>query len=285
MLLALAAGAALAEPPAAGPRMVHQEPGMFGEVGVVDDGEDRYLVFGGADGDQQSWIKKGQPGALPMEYLQSASVALGLRPRRILLIGLGGGAFATFAATRLPQSEVEAVEIDPVVARVAREWFALPASVSVHVADGEAFLKSASDRWDLILVDAYGSDDYPRHLGTPAFFALVRDHLTPQGIAVLNIAAMNRQTERELIDRFAAATDSCFSIPVISKDADNTVLLGSRRPLSEARLRKGAREVARQLRGIPVVSLARQAHRCPARPTAKGAPVQRAPATREPTPR
>jgi spermidine synthase len=267
----LASGVLRAQSPAAGPRLVHQAPGMFGTVGVLDDGDDRYLVFGGPDGDQQSWIKKGRPGALPMEYLQSAAVALGQRPRRVLLIGLGGGAFATFTATRLPSTEIEAVEIDPAVAKVAREWFGLPESVVVHVADGAAFLKGSSERWDLILVDAYGSDDYPRHLGTPAFFASVRDHLTLRGIAVLNIAAMNKKTEADLVRRFNAVTERCFVIPVISDDADNTVLLGARRPLTEVQLRKGARDVARELRGVPVVTLARQATVCPR--TQRGLPT------------
>lgn len=302
--LCLAAGALRAEPPAAeppaaeppaaeppsstrtssAPQMVHAEPGMFGKVGVLDQGDDRYLVFGGQDGDQQSWIKKGKPGALPMEYLQSAAVALGRRPHSVLLIGLGGGAFASFIAARFPATSIEAVEIDPVVVKVARAYFALPASVKVHVADGGAFLDKTRDRWDLILVDAYGSDDYPKHLGTAAFFETVRGHLSEGGAAVLNIAATNRQTERQLLTRFSAALGSCFDIPVDSKDADNTVLFGTRSPTTLSAMRERVRGVARSLRGVPVVSLARRATVCAPSPPAKK-PSPPSPSARQPTER
>ena len=49
------------------------------------------------------------------------------------------------------------------------------------------FLRRASRRWDVIIVDAYRQPYIPFYLATREFFGEVRDHLTPGGMVLINV--------------------------------------------------------------------------------------------------
>ncbi|MFY0531814.1 spermidine synthase [Nannocystis pusilla] len=44
-------------------------------------------------------------------------------PRRLLVVGLGGGTMIRYLHSRVPAAQIDAVEIDPEVVRLAGEWF------------------------------------------------------------------------------------------------------------------------------------------------------------------
>jgi len=90
--------------------------------------------------------------------------------RRIVVVGLGAGAIATFAR---PADELVFFEIDPLVARVARDPSLFtylsdrePAP-SVEIGDGRLLLgASAPASADVLVLDAFSSDSPPTHLLT-----------------------------------------------------------------------------------------------------------------------
>lgn len=59
-------------------------------------------------------------------------------PVSVLLVGLGGGALAQFLRDFVPNVTVEAVELDPVVLEVAKEWFGFRPDdrLTVTIGDG-----------------------------------------------------------------------------------------------------------------------------------------------------
>lgn len=59
-------------------------------------------------------------------------------PVSVLLVGLGGGALPQFLRDFVPGATVEAVELDPVVFQVAKEWFGFrpDSHLTVTVGDG-----------------------------------------------------------------------------------------------------------------------------------------------------
>jgi spermidine synthase len=116
----------------------------------------------------------------------------------VLVLGLAAGTQAR--AMRHFHGEgagvrVDGVELDPAAVRAGRAWFDLGPEepwLRVHEGDARAFLEAApSDRlWDLILVDCYGHEYYvPFHVATEEFFARVRAHLRPGGVAAFNAFA------------------------------------------------------------------------------------------------
>jgi spermidine synthase len=118
------------------------------------------------------------------EYQARLSWRYQPRAKSALLLGLGTGLLAKQLADR--GVNVDAAEIEPDVARVARDYFGLPGSVAVHIADGRAFLQRSVGRWDLIFLDAYAGESTPWYLMTQEGLALIRQHLAPGGRLLIN---------------------------------------------------------------------------------------------------
>jgi hypothetical protein len=107
------------------------------------------------------------------------------KARRVLMIGGGGGTLATML-TRMGVA-VDMVDIDPMAFEIARRYFCLPAKVRCHVGDGLAFLKASDTHYDGIVLDAFSDEIIPRHFLTARFFALVKAHMSPRGVFLINM--------------------------------------------------------------------------------------------------
>jgi spermidine synthase len=229
ILLSMAPALALAEPQAASPsREVRPFASKFGTVYVVDEGKLRFLRFDEPDGADQTVIDLSDPDAVPLEYVRTASVVFSLvpEPRRVLMIGLGGGAFSTLVTRRFEGARVDAVEIDPVVADLAERFFRVRPGprMKIHVEDGARFIRRTKARYDVIFLDAYGGEDYPAHLATRRFFEQVRGRLRPGGAVVANVAIEEADAEGVLIRRFADVFGACARVK--EPEWGNQILLG-----------------------------------------------------------
>jgi hypothetical protein len=130
--------------------------------------------------------------------LRGAQALRPARPMRIGVIGLGVGTLATYAR---PGDLVRFYEIDPLVVRLARGeggFFSYLADsagqIEVRLGDGRLLLEAElrggePRRFDLLVVDAFGSDAIPVHLLTREAFSLYREHLAPQtGVLALHLS-------------------------------------------------------------------------------------------------
>ena len=113
-------------------------------------------------------------------------------PKTMLVIGNAGGTTARAFGRLYPGVRIDGVEIDPKVTEVGRRYFGLGDNPLLHViaADGRPYLNSTDKRYDIIAIDAYHQPYIPFYLATEEFFELVRDHLTPDGVVALNVAAV-----------------------------------------------------------------------------------------------
>lgn len=108
---------------------------------------------------------------------------------RVLVIGNAGGTTARALATEYPGIDIDAVELDPVVTQLARQYMGLNAipNLQVITADGREYLETSAQRYDLIVVDAYRTELIPFYLATQEFFSLMHAHLNPGGAIALNV--------------------------------------------------------------------------------------------------
>jgi len=108
---------------------------------------------------------------------------------RVLVIGNAGGTTARALAAEYPGISIDAVEIDPVVTQLARQYMGLDSIPNLHVvtADGREYLETTAARFDLIVVDAYRQEYIPFYLATQEFFSLLHAHLNPGGAIALNV--------------------------------------------------------------------------------------------------
>jgi spermidine synthase len=157
----------------------------------------RILYFSRTRGAQSSMIIS-DPTRLGLSYLRTSVAALAAHedPQDVLVVGLGGGAMPKFLAEHYPDLNIDVVEIDPDVVRVAQDYFEFEptSNMRVFAVDGRIFLREVDKSYDVILLDAYGSDRIPFHLTTVEFFELVRERLNPNGVVSLNLweALVNR---------------------------------------------------------------------------------------------
>lgn len=225
------------EPPAVSAAVVHSAASEFNRrVFVVDRNGLRAMRFGSLDAVDQTRIRPGHPEQLPMPYLRTAALGLAVPDplRRMLMVGLGGGAFARYVGVRLPAVHIDAVEIDPVVARIARDYFAFEESdrLRLHVMDAVDFMQRNTSRYDYILLDAYDADELPEALLTRAFLRNIRVALARGGVVVANIAVGSDRRARGIIRRLAASFEHCLHMR--STPSYNDVLLLARSPLPDA---------------------------------------------------
>lgn len=175
-------------PPVSG--LVHQEDSPYQQVRVRDDDLFRYLVL---DRTWHAVMWRSDPTTLflPYSQLMVAAVALAPEPKRGLILGHGGGSLAKWLAVVWPELELDVVEFDPVVVRMAEQYFDYrpPANHHVHVKDARVFLRNAPATYDVIWVDAFARHLIPFHLTTVEFFSELRGRLNPNGVLALNLAS------------------------------------------------------------------------------------------------
>jgi spermidine synthase len=169
---------------------VYQEDSPYQQVRIRDDDLFRYLVL---DRTFHAVMWKAEPDALFLPYSQLMVSSLALVPtaKRALILGHGGGSFAKWLARHWPELEVDVVEFDPVVVRMAEEYFSYhaPPQHHVYVRDARAFLNHTDATYDLIWSDAFARHLVPFHLTTEEFFSELRRHLTQAGVLVVNLAS------------------------------------------------------------------------------------------------
>lgn len=192
---------------------IHSERSLYRNIFVVDEFGQRCLTFRrSAVSDRQTCIKLSDPDYLVFSYTRMMLGALLLKPdpQRILIIGLGGGTLPTAMRNHLPNAEIDTVEIDPAVTRVAEKFFGFrrDEKLRVHEEDGRVFVKKAllnGAHYDIVMLDAFEDEYIPEHLTTREFLTEVKSLLTPGGVVVANTFSSSR-----LYDHESATYESVF---------------------------------------------------------------------------
>jgi spermidine synthase len=169
-------------------KTILQKDTFYHRIRIEEDDEARYMYF---DRTLQSAMTLKDPAALRLLYSRYTSIGFTFRPdaKKMLLIGLGGGSIPKKINKEFPNLEIDAVEIDPEVVKMAKEHFNVKESknLRIHAQDGRLFLSRTQNQYDVILLDAYFTDSMPFHLATKQFFELAQRKLTPNGIIVANL--------------------------------------------------------------------------------------------------
>jgi spermidine synthase len=192
--------------------IVHQERSLYRDIYVAEEKGERCMYFRlrGNPG-KQSCIDLQAPERMVSEYsrLMMAGLYVQPQPRRILAIGLGGGVVPTVLQQLLPNTDIDVVEIDPAVVRVAGSHFNFRAGprTRVHEVDGRVFVKgqlAAGQKYDLVLLDAYDNEYIPEHLLTVEFLREVGGLLAPGGAVVSNTWSSSGLYDHESVTYEAA---------------------------------------------------------------------------------
>ena len=142
-------------------------------------------------GDIQSEMLLARPYALTLAY-QRAMMGFALfapAPRRIVMVGLGGGSLAKFCHRHFPGAHITVLEIRADVIAL-RDTFHVPPDgprFAVVHADAAAWLADHPGAADVLLVDGFDARGLPEPLSDAAFYADCRRALRPGGVMVANV--------------------------------------------------------------------------------------------------
>jgi spermidine synthase len=174
------------------------------KIRIADRAGLRILRFGEGETPIQACISLKNPQRLIMacSHLMLAALYLNPQPKKILILGLGGGVLARSLAQILPQSDITSVEIDPLVAHVAQTYFNFIPNSRQHIVieDGRKYIdqaQQAGQQYDLIMLDAYDAHYIPDSLMTLEFLQSVKALLTSSGVLAANTFSLSKLYQQE----------------------------------------------------------------------------------------
>jgi spermidine synthase len=180
-------------------QVIHQERSLYRNILVEDNGDLRCLKFNvKSSKTQQSCFLKSQPQQLVFNYtkLLMTSLLMMPEPKRILIVGLGGGTMSNTLAQIYPQSQIDNIEIDHAVIKVARDYFGFFENnqIKTYNQDGRIYIKRAllkKQQYDWIILDAFNGDYIPEHLMTKEFLQEAKALLSKNGILSANTFSLS----------------------------------------------------------------------------------------------
>jgi spermidine synthase len=220
--LMLGAGGALSEV------VLHTEKSLYRNVTVTEQDGERCMKFSRFyQGSRQSCIFVNDRSKLVFTYtkMMLASLYLTPNPKRVLVIGLGGGTLPGALRRLYPEIEMDVVEVDGAVIRVAEKYFDFRPGPNVHIfeEDGRVFVKRAGRtgaKYDLVLLDAFDHEYIPEHLLTREFLQEVKAVMQPDGALAANTFSNSRLYAHE-----SATYEAVFGRFYNLKDANRVILV------------------------------------------------------------
>jgi spermidine synthase len=181
-------------------RIEHEERSAYSHIRIRRTGSERALMFVRDNGREvtESRVDISAPHHLLLPYARGmfASYLYQPHPKRVLIVGLGGGAMVHFLQHYDPDIPVDVIEIDPAIVQLADKYFGVRTEGNVQVITGDAFefLETTDSQYDVIFMDAFlrpseetDSTGVPSRLKTLAFYETLKQRLTPEGLVAFNL--------------------------------------------------------------------------------------------------
>jgi spermidine synthase len=212
----------------------HRSQSAHNQITVEDKGGYRMLRFNGS---METRLLIANPLLGHFEYTDYFQMPLLWNPKakRVLVMGLGGGSTQRAFQHYFPTVHMDTVELDPAVAKVAKEWFGVKENKThkIHISDGRGYLRRNKERkYDAIMMDAYSSNTYgsfiPYHLATKEFFQLAAEDLTVNGVLAYNVIGTYNEWRADIVGSMYRTMKTVF--PHVyhfpAADSRNIVLVG-----------------------------------------------------------
>lgn len=214
--------------PAGAQQLLHQERSLYRNIFVTQDGDERCMLFRWPRAlGRESCRMLHDPDKLIFDYTQMmlAGLYLDPNPKRILIIGEGGGTIPTALQEMFPATQIDLVELDKAIDGVARTYFDFKPGPKMHVfiEDGRVYVKRAAAQkpnYDMVMLDAFDADYIPEHMLTKEFLEEVRADMAPRGVIVANTFS-----DSALYDHESATYATVFG-PYFNLKLANRIILG-----------------------------------------------------------
>ncbi len=207
VLLLVVLGLALLDPqglirrPSYG-QMVYEKESAYNYIQVVSEGTRISLVLNDGHAVHSIYDPNSLLTGGPWDYwLVAPYFNKDFKPSDIkgmAMIGSAAGTAAHLYDAVYPNVPVDGVEIDPEIVDIGNRYFDMGSlkNTTIHIEDGRTYLQTdgKNKTWSVVGIDAYQQPYIPFHLTTKEFFQEVSNHLTPDGVAMINAGRTGSDT-------------------------------------------------------------------------------------------
>jgi len=147
---------------------------------------------------------------------------------KVLLLGLGGGSVVDILRKDYHyEGHITAIELDPVMIRIARDEFGISKGDKQQIKNDNAFhfIHKTRQRYDLIITDVFIESKVAGQVFEPAYWGDIKRILNPGGSLLLNVSTSGKQLSkcRKLMKQHS----DFFRFKLIEKaGGSNTLLMG-----------------------------------------------------------
>jgi len=129
-----------------------------------------------------------------------------------VIIGVGGGSIPKKVQKEFPNMEIDAVEIDPEVIKIAKDHFSIKEgkNLRLHALDGPALFNAHAESVRYYSARRLFHRCYSVHLTTREFFELAQKKLTPNGIIVANLISAVTGPSGKIVRAFVRTQRQIF---------------------------------------------------------------------------
>ena len=215
---------------------VFEDESAYNYIEVVQSGDTRYLLLNEGQAVHSVYDPSRIETFGTWDYFLSApffnapSVGMGA-VQRVGIVGLAAGTIAKQYTDIFGPVPIDGWEIDPEIIAVGRKYFDMTEpNLHAIASDGRWGLAHSDHLYSVIAVDAYRPPYIPWHLTTVQFFQIVRDHLLPDGVLVINVG--RTPEDRRLINAMVGTIGAVFpSVYVVDVPGTfNSIVYATVRP-------------------------------------------------------
>lgn len=170
-------------------------------------------------------------GVKKISNLQPVRRQGGLLISNVLILGLGGGTAVQLINKYFPQAKITGVEIDPIMIKLGKKYFALDKITNLKIINTNAldFAKNYAlhpTPYTLILVDLYLGNQFPVKAESKPFLMGLKKLVVQDGVIVIN--RLFEKKDKNQVKRFIKKLDNYFARIELIRAWSNLLVVCSR---------------------------------------------------------
>lgn len=191
----------------------------------------------------QSKMLRKYPEALALSYTRYMLFSLITNiPRKVLLIGLGGGSFVRFFNHFFPEVNITAVEPNEEVINIAKTYFDISQNkCNIHCGCGHEYLKASDETFDLILIDAFDNNGMAKSIYNEDFFTQCAKHMSDTASISCNTWRQDKGLQNKVVTEFKNIFNNGVQLPVPNRG--NNILTSLGKDIAYNKIPKKSRNI------------------------------------------
>lgn len=136
----------------------------------------------------------------------------------VLLVGLGGGSLC--GEIQHKNHNVDVVELDPRLFKLAKRYFGLNPKTKMTIDDGRHYIRTCKKHYDMVILDVFLGENQPWHLLTLESFNEIKSILNPDGKLLIEFYGfLDGEMGNAARSLYTTLEESGFNVDVISTDS------------------------------------------------------------------